>query len=216
MTHDLSTLRIAELTTLFREKAAEHAVIDIQSLYCDPDHPFARDFGYDFTRHHEAALRIDTFTRACRPHLAPFWVLNGYEYLGRAGNIAKTKKAGIDLPRLFCKAALYRQTPAEYDPMLVKHTKDAFDTWLPSALSERKTKALLLSGVDLGACVKATARTAFYVHGLDVYIIEDLVADSLLAAPADIHAYIKTIPGAKPVKSADVLTALHAAHQPVI
>jgi len=173
------------LTDLFNNRAV-HIVVDIQPLYCDPEHPFAKDYKYNYQPSHEAAGRIDGFVKATREMLRPLWVVNGWTYHGLRWG---AEPDGFDDPHGFCMKNLYRQNPRPDDETLLKPRMDAFeDTDLERRLCGRNIGTLFVSGVTLSLCVDRTVETA-RARGFNVCVIDDLVADEDMELPA-LRAYI--------------------------
>ncbi len=160
-------------------KAVAHLVVDIQDIYCNPAHPYAVDSGNDVSRHEQLSIKMNAFISSSREVILPTWVIHGIKYIGKSKRYGLMfGEEGRDAPRDFALNHLYNQEVKESEDVLWKANRDAFNgTDLSARLHAKGTKAVIVSGLELNACVKATALSA--AKEFPVYILKDLVANAM-------------------------------------
>ncbi|PZQ44758.1 MAG: hypothetical protein DI551_09480 [Micavibrio aeruginosavorus] len=177
--HPIDTPKDFSLMEAFRRKAVAHLIVDIQDLYCDPAHPYVVDSGNDVSRHEALSISLDNFVSGSREILPPIWVVHGVKYIGKTSRYGLMfGEEGRDDPRAFALSSLYNQRVLDTDSILWKSSRDAFHkTDLMNILQERGTEAVIISGLELQACVKQTAISAS--KKFPTYILEDMVANAM-------------------------------------
>ncbi len=167
------------LSQSFRRKAVAHLVVDIQDLYCNPAHPYAIDTGNDISRHKALSHKMNDFVSRSRETLPPTWIVHGVKYIGKSSRYGLMfGDAGRNDARGFGLASLYNQTVLDSEAVVWKSGRDAFKkTDLLTMLHEKRIEAVIVSGLELNACVKETALSAS--REFPTYILEDLVANAM-------------------------------------
>ena len=163
------------LTSILAPEQAALLVVDVQNDFCHAEGRMAR-LGMDLSTIQAAVTRLrDLLPVARRAGVQIIFVVMQHDAATNSPvwiNRYPTARQDACVSGTW-GAALYELTPAEGEPVVVKHRYSPFvGTNIQYLLRARATKTLLVTGVATNICVEAVLRDGFN-HDYNVVLVED-------------------------------------------
>jgi nicotinamidase-related amidase len=167
---------VTSLTKAFGREAVAHLSIDLQKGYCDPDSVSKYSAQGQFVNDTEKAAKATAaFSKAIRNKIPQIWVAHNVMIEKMFPTFRGLSRQKADAGQKMARTSLHLVEPANDDTVICKQNFDAFEgTTLGDEISKRNISALLISGVMLEHCVRATVVSAIK-KDLDVFLLKDLV-----------------------------------------
>ncbi len=141
-------------------KHTMHMAIDLQRAFCDPRYKVAENRGNEHTN------RMASKVRSLLPHFRRANLKNCFVYYGKKNQTYKTAGGG-----------LHNVKPKSNEMVVRKGLNSAFeDSGLSIKLKRDGVKNILITGVNLNACVHLTALDAVF-SDFNVWVLPDCVAN---------------------------------------